>query len=63
MQRLYWERGGHSRRLARYTKKRSPKPKQLTLYDTTVGGVADNDGSAPVTTSSAEHDEASTSKN
>ena len=31
MQRLYWERGGRRRRLARYTKKHKPKAKQLTL--------------------------------
>jgi len=33
MHRLYWERGGRARRLARYTKKRKPKPIQLTLCD------------------------------
>ena len=60
MQRLYWERGGRTRRLARYTKKRAPKPKQLTLYDATVAGVADDDCSVPATTSSVEHDQAST---
>ena len=60
MQRLYWERGGRTRRLARYTKKRAPKPKQLTLYDATVAGVADDDCSVLATTSSVEHDQAST---
>ena len=33
MRRKYWEGDGRARRLARYTKKRKPKPLQLTLYD------------------------------
>ena len=57
MQRLYWERGGRTRRLARYTKKRAPKPKQLTLYDATVAAVFDN-CSDPSNTSSVEHGQA-----
>ncbi len=31
MHRKYWANGGRERRLARYTKKRKPKPQQLTL--------------------------------
>ena len=33
MHRKYWANGGRERRLARYTKKRKPKPQQLTLCD------------------------------
>ena len=35
MQTLYWEKGGRTRRLARYTKKRKPTGRQLTLMPDT----------------------------
>ena len=31
MRSLYWERGGRQKRLARYVRKRKPKPAQATL--------------------------------
>ncbi len=36
MRALYWRKGGRARRLQRYVRKRPPKPKQLTLFETSA---------------------------
>ena len=57
MQKLYWERGGQARRHARYTKRRAPKPKQMTLCDVVANVTTDETSAQDVSTNSVLHAE------
>ena len=57
MQKLYWERGGQARRHARYTNRRAPKPKQMTLCDVMANVTTDETSAQDVSTNSVLHAE------
>lgn len=57
MQKLYWERGGQARRHARYTKRRVPKPKQMTLCDVVANVTTDETSAQGVSINAVLHAE------